>query len=185
LLDVESGESAYLSFDGRLHIHNKGLDSLLMAMKEVDGKLSIAGKGRDRDKLMQDVSKLGLEKKVEIKGYITDKEKEIFFGNSSVFILPSRYEGQGIVVLEAAACGKPVIVSDIPELRYAVDAGFGISFRTGDARDLASKINLLLGNESMRKEMGQRAREYAKDYTWDKIAELYEDYLMRVTEMRK
>ncbi len=185
LLNAEPAAAEYLSFLGRLHIHNKGLDTLLMAMTEVDGKLIIAGKGRDRDKLMQNVVTLGLEKKVEIKGYISDKEKEGFLGDSSIFILPSRYEGQGIVVLEAAAYGKPVIVSDIPELRYAVDGGFGISFKTGDADDLASKIKLLTGNESMRKEMGQRAREYAKQYTWDQIAEQYEAYLVRIKEMRQ
>ncbi len=90
------------------------------------------------------------------------------------------FEGWGIVVLEAAACGKPVIVSDIPELQYAVDAGFGISFKTGDAKDLASKIRFLLENEQLRIEMGQKAREYANDYTWDKISLDYEQFLFKV-----
>jgi len=93
-------------------------------------------------------------------------------------VAPSRYEGQPLTVIEAAACGKPVIVSDIPELRYAVDAGFALSFRTGYARDLAEKMGLLLHDRSLRQEMGIRAREYAKNFTWDRIAEEYEKYLL-------
>mgnify|MGYP001600501054 CR=1 FL=1 len=81
-------------------------------------------------------------------------------------------------MLEAAACGKPVIVSDIPELDYAVKAGFGLSFRLEDAYDLAKKIEFLLENEGLRKEMGRKGREYAKDFTWDKIADEYENYLL-------
>ena len=77
----------------------------------------------------------------------------------------------------AAACGKPVVVSDIPELRYAVDAGFGISFKTGDAKDLSEKIKFLLEHEVLRREMGQRAKEYARGFTWDEIAARYESFL--------
>jgi glycosyltransferase involved in cell wall biosynthesis len=95
-------------------------------------------------------------------------------------IIPSRYEGQPLIIVEAAACAKPVIVSDIPELKYAVDAGFGLSFRTGDEKDLAKKINFLLGNPSLRREMGIKAREFAREFTWDRIAEEYEKYLLGI-----
>ena len=58
-----------------------------------------------------------------------------------------------------------------------MEAGFGLSFKTGDAKDLADKINLLMGNEAMRKTMGAAAREYARNFSWDKIAEDYENWL--------
>ena len=113
-------------------------------------------------------------------GGVKDEEKESFIRNAIALIIPSRYEGQGIVVLEAAAFGKPVIVSDIPELDYAVKAGFGLSFKSEDAFDLAKKIKFLLANEGLREEMGHKAREYAKDFTWDKIAKEYEIFLCRL-----
>jgi len=95
-------------------------------------------------------------------------------------VVPSRYEGQPLTVIEAAACGKPVIVSDIPELSYTVDAGFGVSFRSGEAGELAEKMYLLLNNPSLRQEMGRKAREYARQFTWDRIAEEYEKYLLGI-----
>lgn len=182
LLLINPVDGGYISYVGRLHIHNKGLDTLIRAMKEVGIKLAIAGKGRDEKKLISFIERSGMGEKVEFKGYLVDDEKKKLIGNSEIFVLPSRYEGQGIVALEAAACGKPVIVSDIPELRYAVDAGFGISFRTDNAKDLANKIKFLLENDTLRKEMGQKAREYAKNYTWDRIAEMYERFLIKVIE---
>jgi glycosyltransferase involved in cell wall biosynthesis len=174
-------EDDYISFVGRLQIHNKGLDTLIVAMALVHARLGIAGKGRDEKKLASRIRDNKLEKRVEFKGFLTDAGKKEFISNSMFMVLPSRYEGQGIVVLEAAACGKPVLVSDIPELKYAVDAGFGLSFKTGDAEDLAGKMKVLLENQSLRQEMGKKAREYAKDFTWDKIAEEYEKYLLSIT----
>jgi glycosyltransferase involved in cell wall biosynthesis len=113
-------------------------------------------------------------------GFLSDDDKKGFISLSKFVVLPSRYEGQGIVLLEAAACGKPVIVSDIPELRYSVDAGFGISFKTGDAGDLAEKIHYLLENSSLRQEMGSRGREFATNYSWETIAEEFEAFLFTV-----
>jgi glycosyltransferase involved in cell wall biosynthesis len=174
-------EKEYISYLGRLHIHNKGLDTLIKAMKKINIKLAIGGEGRDKIKLASLIEKSGLWNKVELKGFLTDNEKKNFLGSSKIFVLPSRYEGQGIALLEAAACGKPVIVSNIPELKYAVDAGFGISFKIGNATDLAEKIKFLWESDTLRQEMGQRAREYAKKYTWDKIAEGYEKFLIKIT----
>lgn len=175
-------EGDYLSFVGRLHIHNKGLDTLIAAMQEIDAGLGIAGQGRDHEKIAAAIGSLGLSGRVELKGFLTNEGKKEFISNSMFLVLPSRYEGQGIVVLEAAACGKPVIVSDIPELRYAVEAGFGLSFETGNAKDLAEKMKFLLRSGSLRKEMGIRAREYAKQFTWDKIVAEYENYLLRIVK---
>ncbi|MCS7216049.1 MAG: glycosyltransferase, partial [Thermodesulfovibrio sp.] len=89
---------------------------------------------------------------------------------------------QGIVALEAAALGKPLIVSDIPELRYVTENGFGISFRSEDSKYLRQAIEYLLKNENLIEEMGQRGRKYAAQFTWDKIAEEYEKYLYEVLE---
>lgn len=180
LFETTPSEADYIAYLGRLQIHNKGLDTLAQAMSYINIKLVIAGRGKDEGKLRALIGKLNTSKYIELIGYLSDDEKIKFVANAKIIILPSRYEGQGIVVLEAAACGKPVIVSDIPELRYAVDAGFGISFRTGDSNDLTEKVNFLLNDESKRKEMGEKAREYAKNFTWDKIAEEYEQFLHKV-----
>ena len=168
-----------LLYVGRLHIKNKGLDTLLTAMKGLKTKLLLAGRGKDEDCLKQMIKRFDL-KNVSLAGFVDEKEKIHLLQSTQALVLPSRFEGWGIVVLEAAACGKPVIVSDIPELRYAVDAGFGISFKTGDPADLAQKIESLLKNEPLRQEMGQKAREYAKDYTWDKISLDYERFLLKI-----
>jgi glycosyltransferase involved in cell wall biosynthesis len=177
LFCIEPQDGEYIAYVGRIHIYNKGLDTLIKAMDLVDAELKIAGRGTDEIALKQSVRG---SNKIKIAGYLAESEKLKFIANSKFIVVPSRYEGQGIVVLEAAACGKPVVVSDIPELRYAVDAGFGISFKTADAIDLAKKVKYLIENKVARDEMGQKGREYAKNFTWDKIAVEYEQYLEKV-----
>lgn len=184
LLHTSPLDGEYIAYVGRLHIHNKGLDTLIEAVKRIDVRLVIAGKGKDDRKLHSLLNKAGVEDKVEFKGFLTADEKKRCLANSKIFALPSRYEGQGIAILEAAACGKPVIVSNIPELKYAVDGGFGISFTCGDAKDLANKIKFLIKNEPIRKEMGKKAREFARGLTWDSIAMRYEGFLIKIVEER-
>lgn len=177
LLDLDSVEEDYLLFLGRLHIGQKGLDTLSEALRLVRRKLIIAGGGRDEGRareLFGDHVESGL---VEFKGYVRGKLKEELLRRCLLVVMPSRYEGQPVTVMEAAACGKAVIVSDIPELAYAVDAGFALSFRTGSASDLAEKMTYVLNNSSLRRAMGKKAREYAAFFTWDRIAEEYETFL--------
>lgn len=174
---LEEGEGGkdgdYAVFVGRLLIKNKGLDTLFEAMKALPGiRLLVVGKGRDEAKLKA----MGL-KNVEFAGFVSEEEKIRAVKDARLLVLPSRFEGWGIVVLEAAACGKPVVVSGIPELSFAVEGGFGLSFRPGDAKDLGEKMRLLYEDGPMRAGMGQRARRYVKDYTWESIARRYEALL--------
>jgi glycosyltransferase involved in cell wall biosynthesis len=97
-------------------------------------------------------------------------------------VIPSRFEGGPLTAIEAAAFGKPVVVSDIPELSYAVEADFGLQARREDAKDLADKIKHLMENAALRQEMGRKARHYAKDFTWDAIAGQYESFLLDALE---
>jgi glycosyltransferase involved in cell wall biosynthesis len=178
LFEVAPYDTDYIAYLGRLQIHNKGLDTLVEAMKAVNSKLLIAGRGKDESKLRTLIEQSNLSHNIQLAGFLSDDKKVGFIAHSKLVVLPSRYEGQGIVLIEAAACGKPVIVSDISELLYSVDAGFGISFRTGDAEDLSEKIKFLLGNDLLRQEMGNKGRSFAKNYTWDAAAEEFQKFLL-------
>uniref|UniRef100_UPI00260B984E glycosyltransferase family 4 protein n=1 Tax=Sulfurihydrogenibium sp. TaxID=2053621 RepID=UPI00260B984E len=149
-----------------------GLDLLINA--DIKYPVVIAGKGKDEDKLKN------LKSNYKFIGFADEKTKLDLIKNAKFLVMPSRFEGQGIVALESASMGKPVIVSDIPELRYVVENGFGISFKNEDIEDFKEKIDYLWNNEGLILKMGKKGIEYAKQFTWDKIASEFEDYLLRV-----
>jgi glycosyltransferase involved in cell wall biosynthesis len=187
--DIELPEgSDYILYLGRIDIHNKGLDILLDAYREFNKtfphiRLIVGGDGRDRERLIAFLQKLpnSTKKNVELKGWVDGEEKVNLVKNALMVVMPSRYETQGIVALEAMAYGKAVIVSDIPELRYVTQSKAGISFRAGDALSLAKAMKDLVAS-SERKQMGQRGRDWVKSYTWEKIALQYEEFLKSVLE---
>ncbi len=167
----------YICYIGRIDFYNKGLDLLLSC---ADGlPIKIAGKGKDVPKLLKLIKN---KKNVEYLGFLDDKEKASLISHSRFVVMPSRFEGQGIVALETAALGKPLVVSEIPELKYVVDNGFGISFRSGDTRDLKEKLMYLWNNVAFLKELGQRGRKFAAGFTWDKVALQYEHFLTKVVD---
>jgi glycosyltransferase involved in cell wall biosynthesis len=181
-LEGVSDEERLIAYVGRLEINNKGLDTLMAAMPKIkNARLSMAGRGRDESELMQ----LAQGLPVDFLGFVSEEEKHALLKRASLLVLPSRFEGWGIVTLEAAACGKPVVVSDIQELGYATEAGFGRAFKTGDAEALAEAINDMLDNPTARKSMGARAREFAKEHTWDQIANEFEQYLQGIIKAGK
>jgi glycosyltransferase involved in cell wall biosynthesis len=87
-------------------------------------------------------------------------------------VFPSIYEPFGIVLLEAMACGKPVVASNVGGIPFVVEEGkTGLLFESGNVEDLADKIMTILENEELGEKMGEAGRERAKEFTWDKIAE--------------
>jgi len=171
----------YIGFIGRIDVRQKGLDLIIKVFKELkDLNLTIAGDGKDKKRFLNMINNLT---NIDYIGKVKHKAKENFFKDSKFLIMPSRFEGQGIVALEAAAMGKPLIVSDIPELSYVTENGFGISFRSGDANSLKKAIEYLWNNEKLILQMGEKGRQYAKQFTWDRIAEEYENYLLKIADL--
>ncbi|MCJ7483814.1 MAG: glycosyltransferase family 4 protein, partial [Thermodesulfovibrionales bacterium] len=187
-LHVAPGEGDYVLYLGRIDIYGKGLDLLIRAYREFFEvsphiRLVIAGDGRDMDTFHNLLSGLpdAVRKNIEMIGWVSGNTKKEILQNAIFTVFPSRHEVQPIAVLEAMACEKAVLVSDIPEFSFVTEHGAGIAFRSGDPVSLAQSMKDMAFSD-MREEMGKRAREFVEDRTWDSIAMVYEQFLQHVIE---
>jgi len=98
-------------------------------------------------------------------------KKRSLLKSADLFVLPSGYEGFGIVLLEAMTCYQPVVASDVGGVPYVVENGkTELLFKSGDVNDLADKVIFLLKNKELRERMGRAGYEKAKEFSWDNIA---------------
>ena len=93
----------------------KGFDLLIdafarLAAQHADWRLEIAGEGPERDALQRQIDAAGLQPQVQLVGWVSDPER--FLSRSALFVMSSRYEGFPVALLEAMACGVPVISFD-------------------------------------------------------------------------
>lgn len=184
LLNVVPAEQNYILFLSRLDIYTKGLDLLVRAFENIhekypDLKLILAGYEFDKfDSLISSLPST-VKEKIAYAGFVSGNEKINLLSKAMLFVLPSRHESAPISILEAAACGKPVIVSDIPELEFVQKAGFGQSFPSGSVKGLAAMIEYLIKDDVSRTTMGIRGRQYVCDFLWDTIAAKFENTLLQ------
>ena len=159
---------------GRL-AYEKGFDMLIEAWKIVaekhpDWELDIFGNGSEKDALLQLIADNRLENQVKLREPI--KEIQNVYPRYSMFILPSRYmEALPMVLLEAMACGVPLIAFDAPcgPKDVIKDGRNGFLIKTGRIDVLADRINQLIESPDMRKTMGNAATEMSADYRIEKI----------------
>ena len=139
-----------------------------------DRKLVIAGKLWEKeDPLVTNVKKLvaelGIEDKVILLGEVADKDRALLYSGCDIFIFPSFYEGFGLPVVEAMACGAPVLASNrtsIPEIGQ--DA---IEYFNPDRQDeLVQHLNRLLQDETLREELSRKSLERAQSFSWETAA---------------
>jgi glycosyltransferase involved in cell wall biosynthesis len=160
---------------GRL-VRQKGFDFLIKALSRVPGdwQCLIAGGGRERKKLAELIKLLSLENKVKLIGW--EKNTPEFLKKLDIFVLPSRWEGLGIVILEAGASGLPVIASRVDGIKELISDGQdGLLFAGGDDAELAEKIKFLLANPEERKRLGENLRQkVVANFNADKMAAEYE-----------
>lgn len=173
----------FLSSLDRYHSY-KGLDDLLQALVLVkedypDVKLVVGGGGELLGRYRSMTEELGLDGDVEFLGFVPEDMVAKCYNNSDIFVLPSNsrsQEGFGMVALEAMACAKPVICTDIVGVAGEVEeTGTGLTVEPSNPAQLAGAITRLLINGSEAKEMGEAGRRLAEEkYGWRKVAERVE-----------
>lgn len=140
---INSPNQPLLISIGRLLAH-KDYPTLLLAFHEVvkespKARLIILGEGEDRKKLEKMIKKLGLEQNVSLPGAVTNIFP--YLQSASLFVLPSQSEAFGNVIVEALACGIPVVSTDCGGPREILQDGkYGILVPVGDSRQLAIAI---------------------------------------------
>jgi D-inositol-3-phosphate glycosyltransferase len=94
-----------------------------------------------------------------------------YYSAAEVLVMPSHYESFGMVALEAMACGTPVIASQVGGLAFLVQDGLtGFHVPDGDHEALCQKLAQLLSDHDLRRQMGENAHRYAREYAWGTIA---------------
>jgi glycosyltransferase involved in cell wall biosynthesis len=144
----------------------KGVSFLIEAMRQIEARLLIVGQGPQGQEWQALTRQLGLEDKVAFLGRVSDEELIALYHACDIFVLPSihRSESWGAVQIEAMACGKPVVCTELGTGTSFVNVD-GVTGRVVPPRDpaaLAAAINALLNDEATRLAMGARARERAQ-----------------------
>ena len=166
----------YLLYLGTLQ-PRKNLARALDAFSRIAGEgaaagvqLVLAGKrGWLYDDLFAQVGRLGLAERVLFPGYIPDEDLPALLSGALAFVFPSLYEGFGIPVLEAGACGVPVITSNTSSLpEVAGDAALLVDPHDVDA--IAAAMLRLVEDDALRAELARRGQENVKRFSWEKCA---------------
>jgi glycosyltransferase involved in cell wall biosynthesis len=182
-----AGRSRYILFVRSLdqaHYHS-GLSYLLSAMVKVepDYNLVVVGDGSLRKDYERESAHLGISDRVRFLGSVPNRELPSIYASASAFVLPSEEtENASVVLMEAMACGIPVIATDVGGTRDIVRSNLdGLLVPPRDADVLASAINLILASPDLADRMGSAARErVVKESSWDSVAAKYDTLYEKV-----
>ena len=171
------------------YTYNKGVDLLLQVWakiekKRLDWSLEIYGDG-NRMPYLDMMKRLGIDSsRCHLYGSINDVRKVYISG--SIFVHPSRFEGFGLVLIEAMACGVPVVSFDCENgPRSIITDGFdGFLISPFDVEAFAEKVILLMKNENLRREMGENARRSAAKYDIDIVGQQWKQLFDELMENR-
>jgi len=190
LRDRYASAGSLVLFVGRL-VYYKGLDVLLAAAREVDAGLLILGRGPLSRKLALQVREAGISERVHFVPWADERDMPAYYHACDMLVLPSiaRTEAFGLVLLEAQACGKPTISTELGTgTSYAnLDGVTGYVVPPNDVSALASAMNRLLEDSGLREEMGARGRErveseFSLEGLVEGVAKIYAEVLRGVRE---
>jgi len=161
-------------------IYRKGIDVLIEALKLAKDQgqimnLVVAGDGSQRQVFMRIAGEAGLSESIYFVGNKSHKEILELFKNCLFFVLASRAEGMPLVILEAMACGKAVVATNVDGIPEIVQHGrTGLLVPPENAQSLAEALITVYKNPKLREELGSHGKELAsQEYSWQAIAEQY------------
>ncbi len=158
---------------GRLD-NQKGFDMLIdaweiVSVKHPDWSVSIYGEGGLEQTLNERIRQKGLSHSLKIEKPVKNIAEKYL--DSSIYVMSSRYEGFGMVLIEAMACGVPVISFNCPDGPSEIirDNEDGFLVKNGDIAELAEKIIFLIENNEKRIQMGKMAKQNIQRYSTDQV----------------
>jgi glycosyltransferase involved in cell wall biosynthesis len=173
-----------IAYFGRLKKY-KSVDHLLLAMQRLrpefpELRLTIIGDGDDKPRLQKCAEEYGLGDIVTFTGFIEETAKAPLLQTMNFVVNTSSKEGWGLTVVEANACGAPVIAANVPGLRDAViDGKTGLLYEFGNIDDLSAKMRTLLREPVRRAALQHSALEWAGSFDWDIAARKTLEYIQQ------
>ena len=167
---------------------DKGVFELIDAFSQLaetfpQARLCIAGDGADSEAAKAEVTRRGLQDRVEFLGWVGGDRKLDALANATIFCLPSYVEGLPNAMIEAMATGLPVVITPVGSIPDVIEHGVsGLICPTKNANELAKHLGQLLADGNLRQEFGRRGHEIAaRDYT---VSQAIESLLVLVSDQR-
>jgi len=172
-----------LMFSGH-DFERKGLRYVIKALPMLKDKnnvrLIVVGRGNSKPyrNLAQELKVLD---KVIFAGFVPDITE--YYVASDIFVFPTAYEAFSLATLEAVASGLPILATKVNGTEELIMEGYNGFFIRRDPKDIAEKLNILIEDDNLRKQMSRNARKTAEKYSWDEVAkrtlEVYEELIKK------
>ncbi|MGD0728698.1 MAG: glycosyltransferase [Candidatus Micrarchaeaceae archaeon] len=173
---VKNDKEKLVMYVGRLS-REKNIDTLIKAaqiLKKENIRFALVGSGPAHSYYEKMVHKMHLNDRVKFVGFIDNMELPKYYAACDAFCIPSTFETQGVVSLEAMASGKPVIGADYLALKELIKNGKnGEKFKPRNSKDCADKIKKVIYNIDSYKEMADTAKTYSIERTTTDLLDLY------------
>jgi glycosyltransferase involved in cell wall biosynthesis len=176
-------------FVGRL-VEQKNLFRLLEATKKVlvndpNIKLLLIGDGVLRGDIERWISRNELGSTVHLVGFVRNDQLREYFSASDYFVLPSIYEGFGVVLIESQYASVPVLSSDIPSVRDIVSPDNALLFNPLDTEDIALKMQTAISKPSLMDSLAIAAKRSVEKFSWNAVAKRETDLYTQLTRVRR
>jgi len=164
--------------------YEKRVDVLLDAVAKMtsNGHIALVGTGPAEADLREQAERLNITDRVSFLGFVRDADLLALRRSSELFVIPSEADLQSLATMEAMACGLPVIAANsyaLPELAHHGENGY--VFQPGNGDEMASYIDKLLGEPTLRKEMGQKSLEIIAHHDRTQVLDKWEALYWRLS----
>ncbi len=179
---IPKRNAEHILFLGRFDMGQKGIDILIEAYSKIVDQIAfplvLAGHGPDEAKIKKLIESKGLEAKVKIIGPTYGEKKDEVLSHSAFVAFPSRHEGFSLFSLEALASALPLVGFDIPGLSWTNDS-IALLAKPFDVDEYAKLLKKACDTQ-VYTTMSENARNFARMYTWDKVADEFESFFIEI-----